>query len=445
MHNQESVESESILMADFDERDIISLYGEDDKRSISSESTCCNEVKTEFHLRQKQFSSQSTADFEIWRLFQNDDQNMKEIPDADKILNELTSQKVENRKENLKFWLFFFWNPKRSNIDRFFHSYQIVQEFRIDPKDVNNAFLLSILLEREDIVHHLLHNCGANINSRDLKGRYGLHLACLTGNAAIVKQLIIHGAMVNVWDFAKKVTPLHCACSASNVECVEILLNHNANVNAGIEKRSALHIAVEKNSLACIEVLLKFNANPNTPQVYTETPLHTAAALGNFNCMQLLLAHGADVRSQFGKRRMTALHLAAEDNYSECVKLLIEHRANVNVRNIEGKTPLHLACLSQCAETVEVLIANGADVNAAYNDGRTALHAAIVKESKSLDCTKNLLLAGADVNRPDHYGYTPLHIAALNESSACAFLLIGELTKAVRMILKYCSTISFFF
>lgn len=44
-------------------------------------------------------------------------------------------------------------------------------------------------------------------------------------------------------------------------------------------------------------------------QVYTETPLHTAAGLGHKDCMQLLLDHGADVRSQFGKRRLTALHL----------------------------------------------------------------------------------------------------------------------------------------
>lgn len=43
--------------------------------------------------------------------------------------------------------------------------------------------------------------------------------------------------------------------------------------------------------------------------MYTETPLHTAAGLGHKECMELLLKHGADVRSQFGKKRLTALHL----------------------------------------------------------------------------------------------------------------------------------------
>lgn len=158
--------------------------------------------------------------------------------------------------------------------------------------------------------------------------------------------------------------------------------------------------------------------------------------------MQLLLDHGADVRSQFGKRRLTALHLgksgnahefhklqvlfpAAEDDYIDCVKLLLEHGAKVDARNVDNQTPLHLACLSQCVETVELLIKYRADVNAIYKDGRSALHAAIVKESKCFECAKLLLKAGVLVNKPDAYGYTPLHIAALNEFSSCVYMLIG--------------------
>lgn len=278
------------------------------------------------------------------------------------------------------------------------------QDFLIPPENVNSALLLSILMGRRDFVVGLLNDFEANVNCSDLKGRSALHLACSTGNVCIVKLLIGRGASVNQWDNAKKITPLHCACNACSVECVKLLLQSNAQVNAGIEKRSALHVAVEKNSIACVELLLTHNANPNTPQVYTETPLHTAAALNHMYCMKLLLTHGADVRSQFGKKRMTALHLAAEDDYIECVKMLLLHGADVNSKNIDMKTPLHIACLNQCTETVEILIENGADVNASYIAGRTALHAAIVKESKSMECTRNLLRAGADVNRADDYG-----------------------------------------
>lgn len=278
------------------------------------------------------------------------------------------------------------------------------EDLMVSPENVDSALLLSILLGRRDFVQQLLNDSAANVNCTDLKGRSALHLACSTGNFCISKLLISRGATVNHWDSAMKITPLHCACNACSVECVKLLLNSNAQVNAGIEKRSALHVAVEKNSTACVELLLKHGANPNTPQVYTETPLHTAAAMNHIDCMKLLLSHGADVRSQFGKKRMTALHLAAEDDYIECVKLLLQHGADVNAKNFDDKTPLHIACLNQCTETVEILIENGADVNASYIEGRTALHAAIVKETKSMECTRNLLRAGADVNRADDYG-----------------------------------------
>lgn len=295
-----------------------------------------------------------------------------------------------------------------------------------DSECVNTAILISILLERKECIITLLNSYYANVDWTDGKGRTALHLACSLGNAEITKILIDRGADVRRWDGENKMTALHYAASAASTECITLLLQAGASVNAGIEKRSALHLAIEKNAVECVELLLKTGANPNTPQVYTETPLHTAAGVGNLEAMRLLLAYGADVRSQFGKRRLTALHLAAEDDFGDCVKLLLEHDASVDARDVEDKTPLHLACLSQCAESVEILLKHGADVNAAYKDGRTALHAAIVKESKCLDCTRILLDAGADANRADIFGYTPLHMAALNENSGCAYLLIGK-------------------
>ena len=114
--------------------------------------------------------------------------------------------------------------------------------------------------------------------------------------------------------------------------------------------------------------------------MYTETPLHIAAANGHIKCLEILLKNGADVRSQFGEKKSTALHLAAEDDSLECVKLLLDAGADINSRNVDNQTPLHVACLSQSVETVEILIKYGADISLTYRDGRTAIHASIVKE-----------------------------------------------------------------
>lgn len=158
-------------------------------------------------------------------------------------------------------------------------------------------------------ISYLLDHCGSDPNCCDPRGRTPLHFACCRGNSHIAKILLDRGADPNRWDGKKEVTPLHCATSAKSIECILLLLRRKAHINIGLEKRSALHFAIDRNAIECVETLLKYGADPNTPQVYTETPLHTACALGFTKCVELLLSHGADVRSQFGEGKLTALHL----------------------------------------------------------------------------------------------------------------------------------------
>lgn len=85
-------------MADEDESECIRSYDGDEKRSISSENTCYDGyggIKSDFQPEQKKFTLSHQSDIEIWRLFQVNDQNMQDIPNADKILNDLFSKNVE--------------------------------------------------------------------------------------------------------------------------------------------------------------------------------------------------------------------------------------------------------------------------------------------------------------------------------------------------------------
>lgn len=100
-----SPDSEFILMADEDESNCIGSYNNDDgdeKRSISSESTCCGDMKSDFQPKQKPVTLSDQSDIEIGRLFQVSDQNMQDIPNADKILNDLSSQNVESEPITIK-------------------------------------------------------------------------------------------------------------------------------------------------------------------------------------------------------------------------------------------------------------------------------------------------------------------------------------------------------
>lgn len=194
----------------------------------------------------------------------------------------------------------------------------------------------------------------------------------------------------------------------------------------GITGKSPLHYAVQSEAVDCVKALLEAGAIPNTPQVFSESPLHVAAALGKAQIIKLLLDYGAEVRVQCGSDKSTALHLAAEDGNAESTKLLLDAGAKIMAQNYKLQTPLHLAALSQCAETLELLLKRGADPNVKDKDGRTPLHCAIVKVSRSCECVCLLINAGANVNTPDNFGYTPLHLAALNEFSHCVLLLLNH-------------------
>ncbi|XP_063831405.1 transient receptor potential channel pyrexia isoform X1 [Ostrinia nubilalis] len=294
------------------------------------------------------------------------------------------------------------------------------------------AALWACWLARSSLLDRLL-KLGVDPNSADDAGRTCLHLSCLVGSDECVRLLLQHKADPNKWDSSseKRATPLHCAASAKSVTCVKVLLNHGADVNAGLSERSPLHYAVLSNATDVVRALLEAGACPDTPQVFTETPLHVAASLGSASCTKLLLDAGADVRAALGPGRATALHLAAEDGHAECAQLLLDNGAHIDWPNFRGQTPLHLAALAQSVEVVELLVSRRADVKARDGDGRTPLHGAIVRGARACDVARLLLSVGADPNAPDNFGYTPLHIAALNEFSACVLLLLdygGDVT-----------------
>lgn len=288
--------------------------------------------------------------------------------------------------------------------------------------EVSVAMMFTVWYGKLDFTAKLLKE-NANVNMIDGKGRTALHYACIIGNAAIARLLLLHKSKIDAWDHQYTVTPLHFAALSGNAECVSLLLKSGAQVNAGIEKRSALHCAVQKNAIKCVQILLQHGSNPDSP-LCCEAPIHVAAEMGFSECLKILIDAGANVSSLTGGKRNTALHLAAEDDFTECVKLLLDAGANINAKNSDEQTPLHVACLSHSVETVRMLIRYGADIHASYRDGRTALHASIVKETSSWDCTRLLLDHKVDVNRADNFGYTPLHLAALNEFSQCAYMLI---------------------
>lgn len=209
------------------------------------------------------------------------------------------------------------------------------------------------------------------------------------------------------------------------------------------ELTKQLFDAVRSNNLKDVGQALKKGANINVKRgELEETPLHVAAAVGNEEMVEFLIAKGADVNME-DKNGNIPLHVAILTyckRISKCIgkgnfyrmvaaehriiKLLME-KADVNARDNDGNTPLHRAAERSDIDIVKFLIKKVANVNAKNNGGDTPLRSAIKYGRKEI--AKFLVENGADTIDPIDtiliVGITMLSIAYL--AGAASFIFFG--------------------
>ncbi|KAL3461823.1 ankyrin repeat-containing domain protein [Aspergillus heterothallicus] len=124
------------------------------------------------------------------------------------------------------------------------------------------------------------------------------------------------------------------------------------------------------------------------------TPLHISAAEGQIDATELLLAHGANFRTE-DRQGQVPLVLAALGGHDLTVQLLLRHGADIHHVGGAG-TPLMTACMYRNLTAAKCLIAHGAEVNYLARN-ITALR---VASCFGVDTLVDLLLThGADINR----------------------------------------------
>ena len=114
-------------------------------------------------------------------------------------------------------------------------------------------------------------------------------------------------------------------------------------------------------NIGWMKLLMAVGADTNGFECQTvrcRTPLVAAAEAGQYEAVQLLLAHGADVNKRM-KRGQTALMFASYHGHTELVRLLLQSGADVNA-DFEGDTALIWAKQKGHAEIVNLLITTGA-------------------------------------------------------------------------------------
>lgn len=146
----------------------------------------------------------------------------------------------------------------------------------------------------------------------------------------------------------------------------------------------------------------------STADALGRTPLHLAAANGDYGAAQLLIARGADVNAHTVDN-VTAVGYAAASGHRGLIQLLLDAGGDAGTRSVDGATPMLMAAEAGHCHCVEVFVQKGADVNAADASGTTPLLAALAGGHRR---TAEALLNAGSSNGGRVGGRTALHWAA---------------------------------
>ena len=147
-------------------------------------------------------------------------------------------------------------------------------------------------------------------------------------------------------------------------------------------------------------------------EIHSCPTLHWAAIKGHHECIQMLVAAGADL-NVVGTSEMVPLHWAAIKGHHECVQMLAAAGADPHVADPNGMVPLHWAACDGHHECVQMLVAAGADPYVVCNKGFTPLHC--VARDDHHECVETLvvrMLSGRAL-RDDEWALVPLGTAGL--------------------------------
>ena len=204
--------------------------------------------------------------------------------------------------------------------------------------------------------------------------------AASDADARKVKALLARGATVDARD-KEGWTPLIHAARMCDATSIRVILRAGANVNArGRDGETALWAASGGgDSVRLVRLLLDHGARVNARTKWHSSALQFAAEMGDLPTVRLLVARGANLRTQGGG----AIGQAVFRGRTDVVRFLLDKGVRADRRNLStGSEPDHIdhhwsllmmAIKRGNTDIAELLIARGANVNVRSRMGVTAL------------------------------------------------------------------------
>jgi len=139
---------------------------------------------------------------------------------------------------------------------------------------------------------------------------------------------------------------------------------------------------------------------------YTPKDIYDLVNLGDVNELKIALKQSNGMEWFKHPNLWSAVHQAAS-NSSECLEILLAHGADIEAKTMILSTPLIVAACNENIDCVKLLLSKGANIETRDENGKNALHHA--SHGCHL-CTIALIDAGANINAIDYNGDTALDI-----------------------------------
>ena len=156
------------------------------------------------------------------------------------------------------------------------------------------------------------------------------------------------------------------------------------------------------------------------------TALHHAARHAHRQAVEMLLAHGADVKAQDGEGKIPFMYAANNaletDAHAVVASVLLLATAGVRGRDEKGWRPLHWAVLGRDYKLVQQLVDAGASIWEGRN--QSAVDVAMLMQDEEM--LAFLIEAAGGIHAADEYETTPLMKFAMRGNAAAARLLLEQ-------------------
>lgn len=159
-----------------------------------------------------------------------------------------------------------------------------------------------------------------------------------------------------------------------NLEKLLHMIDSNGNM--------ILHAAVDSGSLQTVKVCLQNQCRIDSQANDLSTAVHFAATQGHLEMIQLMFTVQAERKktalSLKDSSGMTPLHKSVLYDYVTVTYFLLEEGAELDVVDVNDRTPLLLSASKGSFCCTSLLLMRGADVNCVDKDGRNFTHLAII-------------------------------------------------------------------